>query len=389
MIFDILLFLITLFIPIYLSSDLVYKPTKLFIFLILLIIIAYWYNIKKKKEKKLKENEIQQEILYMQCRTELSLKGYPLDKIDKMGKFPLFKDLCDKALEFEKNKKANEAITEFEKCYSMPQVPETEKISVLIGIGNCKFALNPEKNLKFAFEKYKKALILAKKFNDSEGKFLTLYNIGHIFYYSASNKNKITFNKKATIYLKKALKYSYKLQNATHDCLSLLGVNYFNIYKKTKNMRYNKKAMLSFKNALKFKSNRLALIALNYVSLGVIYLIEGKRIESAECFEAAQKICDENKEKKEFQIPSKLLNDIFKKFMRIKKQELLNEANFERLDLTNFDFEEMDFKDAKNLTWEQLSKVKTLYGAKNLNPLIQEKLKNEFPHLFEKPEQEE
>ena len=47
-----------------------------------------------------------------------------------------------------------------------------------------------------------------------------------------------------------------------------------------------------------------------------------------------------------------------------------------------------DLWGVKNLSDEQLSRIQTLYGAK-LNPELMEMVKQKFPHLLEKPKDEE
>lgn len=70
----------------------------------------------------------------------------------------------------------------------------------------------------------------------------------------------------------------------------------------------------------------------------------------------------------------------------------LKRANFEGANLKKADFEGADlkrdnFKGAKNLTVDQLSKVKTLYKAE-LDPEIEKPLREKYPALFEKPQDE-
>jgi uncharacterized protein YjbI with pentapeptide repeats len=60
------------------------------------------------------------------------------------------------------------------------------------------------------------------------------------------------------------------------------------------------------------------------------------------------------------------------------------EADFEGADLKDADFSRASLIGAKNLTVDQLSKVKTLYYAK-LDDELLIPLKTKYPHLFEKP----
>lgn len=62
----------------------------------------------------------------------------------------------------------------------------------------------------------------------------------------------------------------------------------------------------------------------------------------------------------------------------------LSNANLEDARLERANLEEADLKNARGLTIEQLSKVKTLYKAK-LDPELIEQIKEEYPHLLEKP----
>jgi uncharacterized protein YjbI with pentapeptide repeats len=69
------------------------------------------------------------------------------------------------------------------------------------------------------------------------------------------------------------------------------------------------------------------------------------------------------------------------------EEATLQQANLFMADLTDSILEKADLTGAKNLTIEQLSKVKTLYGAK-LDPELMEQVKKSCPHLLEKPTDE-
>ncbi|TVL98066.1 MAG: hypothetical protein CV087_21700 [Candidatus Brocadia sp. WS118] len=60
----------------------------------------------------------------------------------------------------------------------------------------------------------------------------------------------------------------------------------------------------------------------------------------------------------------------------------LKRANFRKANLTGADLMEADLTEAKNLTHEQLSKVKILYKT-NLDSNLLEKVKEKYPHLLE------
>jgi hypothetical protein len=64
-------------------------------------------------------------------------------------------------------------------------------------------------------------------------------------------------------------------------------------------------------------------------------------------------------------------------------------ANLEGADLINAYLSGADLKNVIDLTVEQLSKVKTLYKVKNLDPELMHQVKGKFPHLLEKPIEEE
>ncbi|MCC4769275.1 hypothetical protein FXV91_03365 [Methanosarcina sp. DH2] len=74
---------------------------------------------------------------------------------------------------------------------------------------------------------------------------------------------------------------------------------------------------------------------------------------------------------------------------------IIKEANFEGAHLEGADFTEVDFAEydtdssllpglhnKHDLTINQLSKVKSLYGATNLNPELQTPLREKHPELF-------
>ena len=61
------------------------------------------------------------------------------------------------------------------------------------------------------------------------------------------------------------------------------------------------------------------------------------------------------------------------------------------LDSVNLDGANLEgayLEKARNLTIEQLSKVKTLYEVKNLIPKLMDQIKEKYPHLLEKPKDE-
>jgi uncharacterized protein YjbI with pentapeptide repeats len=66
------------------------------------------------------------------------------------------------------------------------------------------------------------------------------------------------------------------------------------------------------------------------------------------------------------------------------EEAILDGANFERANFEGTDFKKADLRGAYNLSFDQLSKVKTLYDAK-LDKEILIELKKEYPILFEKP----
>jgi len=67
------------------------------------------------------------------------------------------------------------------------------------------------------------------------------------------------------------------------------------------------------------------------------------------------------------------------------EKSVLRDAHLEGADLTGTNLEGADLKQAKNLTIDQLSKVKTLYDAK-LDEQYLIPLKEKYPTLFEEPE---
>ncbi len=66
------------------------------------------------------------------------------------------------------------------------------------------------------------------------------------------------------------------------------------------------------------------------------------------------------------------------------QEAFLQAANLQEADLQRANLQETDLEEAKALTLEQLSKVKTLYKA-SLNSNLLEQVKNKYPHLLEKP----
>lgn len=63
----------------------------------------------------------------------------------------------------------------------------------------------------------------------------------------------------------------------------------------------------------------------------------------------------------------------------------LKNVTFEHADITGADFYNADFTEVGWISYEQLTIVKLLFGATNLDPEIEEELKMNFPELFVDP----
>jgi|GEM_PF-5445377 len=63
----------------------------------------------------------------------------------------------------------------------------------------------------------------------------------------------------------------------------------------------------------------------------------------------------------------------------------LSNANLEYANLSNANLSNANLEGAKNLTYKQLTKVRTLYKTTGIPPEIESKLRETHPHLFEKP----
>ena len=59
-------------------------------------------------------------------------------------------------------------------------------------------------------------------------------------------------------------------------------------------------------------------------------------------------------------------------------------ANLEGANLDGANLEEANLEGVHGLTIEQLSRVKSLYGAK-LDPVLMQQVKEKYPHLLEEP----
>jgi BTB/POZ domain-containing protein KCTD9 len=73
---------------------------------------------------------------------------------------------------------------------------------------------------------------------------------------------------------------------------------------------------------------------------------------------------------------------------KIKNFAVVTKANFEGANLRNVDFRRCDLRRAVNLTLDQISQTKTLYEAQ-LDPDLLEQVNRQYPHLRERPEDEE
>lgn len=67
------------------------------------------------------------------------------------------------------------------------------------------------------------------------------------------------------------------------------------------------------------------------------------------------------------------------------KKVALNGANLMIVRLIEANLEEANLEGVNGLTIEQLSRVKSLYGAK-LEPVLMQQVKEKYPHLLEEPE---
>lgn len=73
---------------------------------------------------------------------------------------------------------------------------------------------------------------------------------------------------------------------------------------------------------------------------------------------------------------------------KIKNSAVVTRANFREANLRNVDFRRCDLRGAIDLNIDQLSQVKTLYEAQ-LDPELLEQVNLQYPHLRERPEDEE
>jgi hypothetical protein len=64
-----------------------------------------------------------------------------------------------------------------------------------------------------------------------------------------------------------------------------------------------------------------------------------------------------------------------------------DEEEGKRADLSNANLTSADLSEVLGLNIEQLSEVETLYKAE-LDPELKKQVKDEYPHLLEKPEEE-
>lgn len=67
------------------------------------------------------------------------------------------------------------------------------------------------------------------------------------------------------------------------------------------------------------------------------------------------------------------------------KGSVLTGASFKETNMRNTDFSGAIFTNAKHLTYNQLSKVKTLYNTKGIPDSIETKLRQNKPELFDDP----
>jgi tetratricopeptide (TPR) repeat protein len=246
-----------------------------------LIIIFDLYLIIK--DKKAKEEKSKREKPYNRLyeRQELFNRNLPRTLIDTLERNPLLADSFQTGQKYEKEYKFEEAIKAYEKCLHDLSIPEEDKISFNILIGNCYFFLS---KLEEAEKHFKESLNILKRAENKMAKLpvksTALGNIGNIFH----NLGK---SHEALEYYQQALETNRKLgyvQGVAHN-LNNIGTVYNELGEQDEALRCQEEAL---EINQKIEDEPGTADSLN--NIGVVYTDSGKPEEALKLFQEVLEI---------------------------------------------------------------------------------------------------
>jgi len=252
------------------------------------------------KDKKAKEAKSKREKLYNRLyeRQELFDRNLPRTLIDNLERNPLLADSFPKGQKYEKEYKFKEAIEAYRECLNNSNVPEEDKITLNILIGNCYYFLSKlneaEKSFRESLNIFKRA---ENKIVKLPAKSVAFGNIGNIYH----NLEKPD---EALKYYQQALEINKKLgyeQGIAHN-LSNIGTVYNDLGKHDEALKFQEEAL-----EINKKIEDVSGIAKGLTNIGVVYNDSGKPSEALKLYQEALEI---NKKMKYKEGIANVFNDI-------------------------------------------------------------------------------
>jgi len=240
------------------------------------------------KDKKIKDEKSKREGLYNRLyeRQELFNRNLPGALIDSLERNSLLADTFHIGKKYEKEYKFEEAIKVYEKCLNDLSIPEEDKISFNILIGNCYYFLS---KLNQAEKYFKESLNILKRAKNKimklPAKSTVLGNIGNIYHNLGKPDKALEYYQQA---LEINRKHGYE-QGTAHN-LNNIGTLYNELGKYNEALKCQEEALEISK---KFTDEQA--IANSLTNIGIIYTDSGKPEEALKLFQDTLEINKNNK----------------------------------------------------------------------------------------------
>jgi len=240
------------------------------------------------KEKKTKEEKSKREELYNRLyeRQELFDRNLPRALIDSLERNPLLADSFHTGQKYEKKYKFKEAIEAYRECLNNSNLPEEEKITLNILIGNCYYFLSKlneaEKHFTESLNIFKRA---ENKIARLPAKSVALGNIGNIYHNLGKPDEALEYYQKA-LEINKKLGYE---QGIAHN-LNNIGTVYNELGKHEEALKYQEEALEINKRI----EDELGM-ANSLTNIGVVYNDSDKPNEALKYYQESLEINKKNK----------------------------------------------------------------------------------------------
>ena len=246
-----------------------------------LIIILDDYLIIK--DKKIKEEKSEREELYNRLyeRQELFDRNLPRVLMDNLERNSLLTDFFHTGQNYEKKYNFNKAIKMYRECLNNSDVPEEEKITLNVLIGNCYYFLS---KLNEAEKHFKESLNILKiaenKIARLPAKSIALGNIGNIYHNLGKPDEALEYYQQA-LGINKKLGYEHGI---AHN-LNNIGAVYNELGKYDEALRYQEEAL-----GINKKIEDEQGIANSLTNIGVVYNDSGKPNEALNYYQEALEV---------------------------------------------------------------------------------------------------